>query len=164
MAGLAWKDEIRDAAAIVRKMYKSFYGYYMRLRPPSPGAQPEKAIGYVSFAYRTWHDGICDDIWGWVCYENPLSEDDVKQYDLLPDEDNPCRYQEYGLMRYVKTIDDSGRCVRRRERVLEDGKPFRTSYPRVAFAKMDAMNKELGADTVKVAKVTPKETTDGAPT
>ena len=163
MAELAWMEDIRMAAAIARTMSDTCYGYYMRLRAPSPGAQPPDELSSVALAFRTWHEGICEDIWGWVCYAKPLTDTDVKHYDLLPDEDNPCRYQQYGLVRYEKAIDDSGQSVTKRIWVMENGKIYQTSYPGAAFAKLDVLNKQLGADAVKLVKIVPK-TTDEAPT
>lgn len=157
--------ELKVYTQIARRMSSECYGYYMCLRAPSPGAQPDEPLTSVSLAFRTWHEGICDDIWGWVCYTRPLTDAEVEQYDLLPDEDNPNRYQQYGLVRGVKTIDEDGRSTVKREWVMENGKPFRTSYPRKALALLDKMKKASGGEAiVKIIKIAPKKTTDGAPT
>ena len=165
MSSTTLLHELKVYTQIARRMGDTVYGYYMRMRPPSPGAQPEDSLSSVALAFRTWHDGICDDIWGWVCYTRPLTDAEVEQYDLLPDEDNPNRYQQYGLVRGVKTIDEDGRSTVKREWVMENGKPFRTSYPRKALALLDKMKKASGGEAiVKIIKIAPKKTTDGAPT
>ena len=165
VTGISFKAQIMIAVEVARRKCETVYGYYLTKRPPAPGANPADAIGIVSLAFRTWHNGICDDIWGWVCYARPLEPEEVADYELLPDEDNPNRYQQYSLVRGVKIIDEDGRSTVKRERVMENGKPYITSYPRKALVLMDEMKKASGGEViVKIIKITPKKTTDGAPT
>jgi len=52
------------------------YRYYMTQRPPSPGAQPRGSINVVSY------DNKKDGAWGYVEYEKPLTDKQVKDYEL----------------------------------------------------------------------------------
>ena len=165
MSSTTLLHELKVYTQIARRMGDTVYGYYMRMRPPSPGAQPEDSLSSVALAFRTWHDGICDDIWGWVCYARPLTAEEVEQYELVPDEDNPNRYQQYGLVRGIRVEQPGRKAKMKREWVMEDGKPFRTSYKRKALVLLDELRKASSDGAVfKIVKITPKETTDGVPT
>ncbi len=164
MGGALIEREVHTATVVARVHGKAVYGYYLPQRPPAPGACPPDALSTVALAYRTWHEDICQEVWGWVCYARPLTDAEVDEYELLPDEDNPWRYQEYSLVRRVNIADADGLSIPKRERVrTPEGEEFVTSYPGQAFAYLDRLNKQCGkASTIKVVKL--PRTTDAAPT
>lgn len=160
--------EIRAATYAAFSDCETVYGYYLIRRPPAPGAQPSDALSVVSLAYRTWHEGICDDIWGWVCYARPLTYAEVTDYELLPDEDNPCRYQQYGLAKLEYEDRDDGTIGHKRTMIRDmDGNLVATSYPRKALAMLDKLSRKpeyIDARTVvKLVKFTIKDAADAAP-
>ncbi len=160
------EEGIQVATMIAREKSEAIYGYYLRLRPPAPGAHPGGEILTVSLAFRTWHENICDEIWGWVCYARPLTLQEVEDYELLPDEDNLERYQQYRLVRTSRVTDATGKTIVNREYIMgENGKPYTTSYKRKALVKLDELNKQYDGEAyVKIVKVAQKKATDGAPT
>ena len=160
------RQEIRAATLVARKVLGDGYGYYLTQRPPAPGAHPSDPNAVVSLDGKMWHEGICQEVWGWVCYRHQLTSEEVEQYELIPDEDNPVRYQQYGIVLYEKSKDAAGRTVPRKTRVTRgDGEVFVTSYKGVAFAMIDFLNKKAGTKlNLKVIKLPQKQSTDGAPT
>ena len=160
------REQIRAMTLIARQTLGEGFGYYLTQRPPAPGTYPADAHAVVSLDAKTWHEGICQEIWGWVCYRRQLDSAEVEQYELLPDEDNPNRYQQYGLVHREYVKDEKGLSRLRRTSVTRaNGEPFVTSYPGQAFAMIDHMNKLAGVKlNIKVVKLPQKPSADGAPT
>lgn len=158
------ENEIRVATEIARQHSEDLYGYYMTMRPPQLGAQPANTASSVSLKFRTYHDELNQDIWGWVCYTRPLTLQEVQEYELLPDETNPVRYIQYGLIRKTLTESADGKREVKQQKIMDKtGKPFLTSYPRKALALMQEMNDKAldsnNKDTVsavRVVKIMPK--------
>ena len=158
------ENEIRVATEIAREHSEVLYGYYLTMRPPMPGAHPGNAISAVSLKFRTYHDELNQDIWGWVGYTRPLTLQEVQDYELLPDETNPKRYIQYGLLRKTLTEGADGKRAVKQEKIMDKtGKPFLTSYPFKALALMKEMNDKAldsnNRDTVsavRVVKIMPK--------
>ena len=57
--------------------------YYLALRPVSLGTQPNGFIQYENFDCRQFCPEIDREAWGWVEYDHPLDEKQVKEYDLI---------------------------------------------------------------------------------
>jgi len=162
------RQQIRAMTLVARQVLGDGFGYYLTQRPPAPGAHPNDAHAVVSLDAKMWHDGICQEIWGWVCYRRQLTNAEVEEYELLPDEDNPVRYQQYGIVLYERVKDADGRSRMRKTPVTEGGsrgERFITSYKGKAFALIDFLNKKAGAKlNLKVVKLPQNGTTDAAPT
>ena len=62
----------------------SKYRYFLTLRPVSLGTQPNGFVEYESFDSRRFCPEIGHEAWGWVEYENPLDDKQVRDYDLVP--------------------------------------------------------------------------------
>ena len=58
------------------------YRYYLKERPPSPGAQPRGQKNIVSFDDRKFIDEAKSEAWGYVEYDKPLSAKDISEYEL----------------------------------------------------------------------------------
>ncbi len=56
--------------------------YYLTQRPPSPGAFPGKPIKLKAYDAKTYVEEIGRSAWGWVEYSEPLTEKQVKDYEL----------------------------------------------------------------------------------
>lgn len=55
------------------------YIYWMRMRPPEPGAQPME--GLIRLSNREiWYDG--SHYWGEVVYSRELTRDEMNHYDM----------------------------------------------------------------------------------
>lgn len=59
--------------------------YFTLYRPPMPGAVPKGFTGCGSFSERTYIERLHRSVWGWVEYDQPLSDADIRDYELLPD-------------------------------------------------------------------------------
>lgn len=57
--------------------------YYLTQRPPSPGAFPGKPVRVVSFDSKKHVEAIGCRAWGWVEYDEPLTEKQVSDYELV---------------------------------------------------------------------------------
>jgi len=78
--------------------------YYSTLRPVAPGTFPknENFVGFENFDNRQKLDnGI--EAWGWVEYSEPLSEADMKAYDLVSGDAKE-------WVSVMSMIYDDGRC------------------------------------------------------
>lgn len=61
-------------------MTGAFWMYLCKERPPAPGSIPRAGLIEVSDE-RMWCDGkLC---WGWVQYNRELSENEIKDYELI---------------------------------------------------------------------------------
>ena len=56
--------------------------YYLTQRPPAPGPFPGKPHGMEAYDTRKYIDEIGKPAWGWVEYQEPLSEGPVSDYEL----------------------------------------------------------------------------------
>jgi len=56
--------------------------YYLTQRPPSPGAFPGKPVNLKAFDARKHVDEIGRPAWGWVEYEQPLTDKQAADYEL----------------------------------------------------------------------------------
>ena len=159
-----FETDIRRAAKAAQQKSDELYCYYTTMRPPALGAQPSDFQNCVALKYRTFNEELNQDIWGWVCYTRPLTLQEVQDYELLPDENNPVHYVQYGLIRKTMKTDANGKRVIMQERVLDKtGKPYITSYPRKAMALMQELNERAlddnDGDTVtaiRVLKIAPE--------
>lgn len=57
--------------------------YYLTHRPPAPGAFPGKPVNLQSFDDRKYVEEIGRPAWGWVEYEEPLTEKQAADYELV---------------------------------------------------------------------------------
>ena len=143
-------------------MDRPIYGYYMTTRPPESGIQPNNELAIVCYRKLTWHEAISEEVWAWVCYEQPLTQEDLDAYSMIPDEDNPVRYRQYGVVRKeTKTDADGKRMVIYRQVPGENGQPFSTSYKRKALIMLfDLQKKERrvnGESDYKLAVIVTKK-------
>lgn len=58
------------------------YKYYLLYRPVSFGTQPRGMIGFFNFISKSYVEEIGKFAYGYVLYENPLSEEEIKNYEL----------------------------------------------------------------------------------
>ncbi len=56
--------------------------YYLKQRPPAPGTFSDKPLGMKAYDTRKRIDEIGRPAWGWVEYKEPLSEEQVSNYEL----------------------------------------------------------------------------------
>lgn len=67
------------------------YRYYCRYRPPMPGAIPRKGLtNMADFNWPQSVDGV--GAWGWVEYDHPLTDEEVRDYELAASKNNPLEY------------------------------------------------------------------------
>lgn len=67
---------------------KKVYRYYTRFRPPMPGAIPREGLVLVhGYDDRQLVDGV--SAWGYVEYDRPLTEKEVRDYELAAASKNP---------------------------------------------------------------------------
>jgi hypothetical protein len=57
--------------------------YYCITRPPAPGAIPAGAVDVHFFDERRYVPEIDRMAWGWAVYAEPLSGDDIHDYELI---------------------------------------------------------------------------------
>ena len=60
------------------------YRYYCIFRPPMLGAVPRGFVEMEDFGERKRVEEIGWPSWGWVEYEQPLTETQVRDYELVP--------------------------------------------------------------------------------
>lgn len=60
------------------------FRYFLPLRPVSLGTQPNGFTNYENFEKRQFCPEIGHEAWGWVEYESSLSDDQIRDYDLIP--------------------------------------------------------------------------------
>lgn len=63
---------------------KKKYCYYCLMRPVGPGAVPNKFVDWGELDHRVVIESINHGAWGWVEYENPLTAQQIKDYELAP--------------------------------------------------------------------------------
>ena len=61
------------------------YWYYTTHRPPAPGAIPSGAVECESYDTRTYIPNIDDQAWGKAAYNHPLTDEQVSDYELVPE-------------------------------------------------------------------------------
>lgn len=61
------------------------YYYYLPLRPASIGTQPSGTREIINFDRRIYVEEIGRMAWAKVGYDRPLTEKEVRQYDLIPE-------------------------------------------------------------------------------
>lgn len=73
---------VTDSVSSASKL--TVYRYYSLLRPVSPGTypKPSEVKNIVNFDERTFIDDINRYAWGYIEYENELSWDEARAYDL----------------------------------------------------------------------------------
>ena len=57
--------------------------YYLTRRPPAPGTFPGKPVNLQSFDDRKYVEEIGRPAWGWIEYEEPLTEKQAADYELV---------------------------------------------------------------------------------
>ena len=63
------------------------YKYYSSLRPVSIGTYPK--LGFQGFRNYDWRKPTsAGDAWGEIYYNRELTEKEIRDYDLIPDEEN----------------------------------------------------------------------------
>ena len=137
------QNSVKVATNLARNISDELYGYYLRLRGPAPGAMPDGSVATLTYDQRTWHEIICENVLGWVCYTRPLTPEEVDQYELVPDEYNS--YPEYGV--YIVEVKELARDASGRKQLTtrfvenEDGTGrFITPYRGVAQKIANAIN------------------------
>lgn len=59
------------------------YRYYLTQRPPMPGAFPRFAANVVAFDDRKEVPNLASNAWGYVEYEAPLTQRQIRDYELM---------------------------------------------------------------------------------
>lgn len=62
---------------------KTLYRYYCKMRPPAPGAVPKRNL-YASITAHFPFAGSDRHMWGIVDYTEPLTEEEIDYYELVP--------------------------------------------------------------------------------
>ncbi len=58
--------------------------YYLIMRPAMPGAVPTRNLEMIcNFDNRMYAEEIGREAWGWVEYTEPLTEQEIKDYELV---------------------------------------------------------------------------------
>ena len=60
------------------------YRYYTIYRPPSPGAVPHGFAAMKVWGSRPYVEEIGHTAWGTVDYASPLSQQEIRDYELAP--------------------------------------------------------------------------------
>ena len=68
-------------------MDKIFYRYYCRMRPPAPGAIPNRNL-VNAVATHVDIPGYNHFMWGYAEYTQPLTDEEVEEYELVPERVN----------------------------------------------------------------------------
>lgn len=156
------QDEIRrdveEASEAATHDGETLYGYYLTLRGPSLGAAPSEPKIAVAFDWRTFYEVVDEHVYGWVGYARPLTEDELTDYELIPDERNPARYTQYGVEVRTMTRDASGKRQIVSEMVKDaEGAIFATSYRRKAEKLAARLNDEAldtnTKDSISMARI-----------
>ena len=67
---------------------KTVYRYYLRFRPPMPGAIPRDGLDRAfSYDYPQSFDG--KSAWGFAEYTRPLTQKEIEDYELFAASGNP---------------------------------------------------------------------------
>lgn len=60
------------------------YRYWLTLRPAMPGTIPTKNLHRIeNYDYRRFDDAAGRNVWGYVVYTAPLSENEIAGYELM---------------------------------------------------------------------------------
>lgn len=62
---------------------KTLYRYYCRMRPPAPGAIPKRNL-HDCVAVHIPIEGTDRHMWGAAYYTEPLTEEEIDYYELVP--------------------------------------------------------------------------------
>lgn len=120
------------------------FGYYLERRPeitPLPDG-----VSAVSYLDPVWCEAVGGEIWGWACCPRPLTQAELDAYGLVPDESNPVRYRQYGVLeRGVGPVREP------------DGRVFATSYRPLALTRLLALRRGAARERYALAVFTRKE-------
>lgn len=138
---------VRVSTDIARNISDDLYGYYLTLRGPAPGAMPEGSAAMLTYDERIYHEKVFARVMGWVGYTRPLTLEEVRDYELVPDESNTFVYDRYFVEIQKMVRDASGKRHVTSERVQNiDGSDFVTPYRGKAQMIADEIN-EAALDT-----------------
>ena len=59
------------------------YRYYLTQRPPGPGCFPAGAVAVGDYQDKIYVPEIRRNAWGWVEYPEPLTPEQIRNYELL---------------------------------------------------------------------------------
>ena len=93
------------------KTDKQLYRYYLTQRPPAPGAIPRGSKNTVSFDTKQEVDGL--EVWGYVEYDKPLTEQQISDYELTELTDD--------LKDYLAKQKEKNKQVDEHKRIVELG-------------------------------------------
>lgn len=74
-------------------MKKIVYRYYCQFRPPMPGAIPRHNLDHVGFYDTRQNVGNGISAWGYAEYTEPLTHEEVHDYELTASPNNPLEYE-----------------------------------------------------------------------
>lgn len=145
------KEQIAVETKIKREVSDTIYGYYLKSRPPMPGCAPTGYFAAVSLKYQTYHPELCRCVWGWIGYSRALSQEEVDQYELYPDENNPGNYRRYAIEKVSMKIENGKKKMSRALVRDAEDMPVTTFYKSKAIEIMTELNdhacKELNTAT-----------------
>jgi len=79
------------------------YRYYCLYRPAGPGSVPRGLIDLKNFDDKQFVPEIGKEAWGWVEYEKPLTDKEIRDYELM--EETEMKNDKICLFRNVYTPD-----------------------------------------------------------
>lgn len=60
------------------------YRYWLTLRPAMPGTVPTRNLENIeNFDRRVYDEGAGRDVWGYVEYSKPLTDEQISEYELV---------------------------------------------------------------------------------
>ena len=87
--------------------------YYSTQRPLGPGTFPKPLsnpiLNFANYIDRTFIASIGKEAWGEITYTNPLSDDDIKSYELTPERNETNEIEEDDEEhegRFYQDVDD----------------------------------------------------------
>lgn len=141
------ENGIKASSDIAPEISDDLYGYYLTLRGPALGAMPEGSVAMMTYDERTYHEKVFARVMGWVGYTRPLTPEEVRDYELVPDESNTFVYDRYFVEIKKMSRDASGKKRVTSDRVRNlDGTDFMTPYRGKAQMIADEIN-EAALDT-----------------
>jgi hypothetical protein len=66
---------------------KVLYRYYCKMRPPAPDAIPKRNL-INAVAQHVELPGYHHFMWGYVEYTQPLNDEEIEEYELVPERVN----------------------------------------------------------------------------
>lgn len=77
-------------AKVESEVKTTVYRYYSTERPVAPGTFPKKGnFNIADYPQKVYINEIGSKAWGHIDYDEPLSDEDIRDYELAPSPSNP---------------------------------------------------------------------------